>query len=229
MAWPKVLGGDGKPPASPDPEVKNDKPPEKDLATIIAESLAPMNARFEALEGKLNTLSAPPAPPKPASAEIPSVLDDENAAFAARLTPVLQHTMEVEAKMVRNDIEREYRAKGFGDLWDEHRKGIEEFLDVTPLVRQDPGGKIVPHRGDANVVRNVADMFIGKAVRDKGIRFDGKDKRFFLEDATGDTDLLSRRPAENEGLTKKQIEAAKKFGIPVADYKKAAGKLDFVQ
>jgi hypothetical protein len=227
MAWPKILTGDNKPPSMPDPENKPDTPPEKSIADVIAESLKPFTERLDAMQQKMDSTSAPP---KPASTpqEITSVLDDENAAFAQRLTPVLARTYELEANMVRGEIEREYRGLGFGDLWEENRKDIEAFLSNSALVTQDGNGKVVPLRGDPNYVRNVADMIIGRATRKAGIRFDGKDKRFFLEDATGETNLTGRRPLETEGLSKKQIEAAKRFGIPLADFKKAASKLDFV-
>jgi hypothetical protein len=229
MAWMKTLTKDNEPPKPPDPENKPDKPAEKSLADVIAESLRPVTEQLTSLRSELDSMKAGPPKPAAASPEMTSVLDDENAAFAQRLTPVLARTYEIEARIARDEVEREYRNLGFGDLWEQNRKDIEDFLNNSALVTQDGSGKVVPLRGDPNFVRNVADMVIGRATRKSGIRYDGKDKRFFLEDATGETNLLAKRPLDGEGLSKKQIEAAKRFGIPVKGYAEAMKKLDFVQ
>lgn len=215
-------------PAAGDPEVKpgEKKEDDKDVATIIAEALKPFGEQFSAMRAELDSLKAP-KPAAPGAPEIPSVLDDENGAFNARLTPVLAKVYESEAKMVANDVEREYRSAGYGDLWDENRAEINKELEATPLVRE-VGGKIVAHRGDAAYIRKVADMVIGQAVRKGLLKYDGRDKKFFLEDASGDTSIIGRKPLDSDGLSKKQIEAAKRFGIPLADFKKAKDRLDFV-
>lgn len=216
-------------PAVGDPEVKpgEKKEDEKSVADIIAEALKPFGEQFTAMRAELDAMKAPKPAPTGAP-EIPSVLDDENAAFSARLTPVLAKVYESEAKMVANDVEREYRSAGYGDLWDENRADINKELESTPLVRQDANNKIIPHRGDAEYIRKVADMVIGKAVRKGLLKYDGRDKKFFLEDATGDTTIIGRKPLDSDGLSKKQIEAAKRFGIPLADFKRAKDRLDFV-
>lgn len=228
MAWGRKA--EEPKPAAGDPEVKpgEKKEDEKDIATIIAEALRPYGEQITSMRADLDAMKAP-KPVASGAPEIPSVLDDENGAFNARLTPVLAKVYESEAKMVANDVEREYRSAGYGDLWDENRAAINKELENTPLVRQDATtNKIIPHRGDPEYIRKVADMIIGQAVRKGLLKYDGRNKNFFLEDATGDQSIIGRKPLESDGLSKKQIEAAKRFGIPLADFKKAKDRLDFV-
>lgn len=211
-----------------DPEKKPEanKPPEKSPAELIAESLKPLTDGMAAIRGELDDLKVKTAPK--GHQEVTSVMDDEDAAFAQRLTPIMAKTLEMEARLAKDDVEKEYKQLGFGDLWEANRKGIDEFLAKTQLVTVDEKGATVALRGNPEYIRNVADMVIGRAVRKGGVKFDGKDNKFFLEDTTGDGTIITKKVAETEGITKKQLEAAKRFGIPVADYRKAAGKLDFV-
>lgn len=229
MAWKKMFGDTEKESEVANPEKKpDDKPVEKSIAEVIADSLKPFSETLASIKSDVDALKTKPAPKE--RPETPSVLDDEDGAFATRLTPIMAKQLELEARMAKDDVEREYRNLGFGDLWDENRKEIEDFLAGAALVAQDAQGKPVPLRGNPDFIRNVADMVIGRTARKGGIRFDGKDKKFFLEDTTGDGGGNSmRRKLDTDGLTQKQIEAAKRFGIPVTEYKKAAGKLDFVQ
>jgi regulator of replication initiation timing len=229
MAWDKMFTKDKKETEVPNnPEKKIDAPPEKTVAEVIAESLKPLTESVASLTAQVTELK------KPAEVKTPiekkSVLEDEDEAFNQRLTPILAKTLEMEARMAKDDVEKEYKNLGLGDLWDANRKEIDDFLFSTALVSQDANGKPVPLRGNPEYIRNVADMVIGRTARKSGIRFDGKDKKFFLEDATGDGANLERRhPLEQEGITAKQIAAAKRFGIPIKDYAAAAKKLDFVQ
>jgi hypothetical protein len=232
MAWKKMFGNNEPEKENQvpnDPEKKVDaKPPEKPISEIIAESLKPLSEGMASMRAELESMKTKPAPKE--KPEVASVLEDEDAAFNQRLTPIMAKTLEMEARMARQDVEREYRNLGFGDLWDDNRTEIDNFLDKSALVSQDERGTPVALRGNPDYIRNVADMIIGRVARKGGIRFDGKDKKFFLEDATGDGGgNLNRKRLDTEGLSNKQIEAAKRFGIPISEYKKAAGKLDFVQ
>lgn len=234
MAWPKILSGDkGEPKAKPgdNPEVKpgEEVEPEKTIADQIAEAVGPLKEHITKLEGELAEAKKPKR--EVAKPEVASVLEDEDAAFNQRLTPILAKQLEIEARIARDDVEREYRQQGFGDLWDNNRKEIEKILSDTDLVRFDvESQRPVPHRGNPDLIRNVVDMVIGRAARKEGIRYSSKDKKFFLEDASsGEPSFISRRAETGAGLTKKQIEAAKRLGIPVEKYKEAASKLNFVQ
>jgi len=155
-------------------------------------------------------------------------MDDEDAAFNTRLTPIMAKTLELEAKDAKREVEQEYRNLGFGDLWDQNRKDIDAFLAKAALVTQDENGQPAALRGNPEFIRNVADMMIGRAAKKGGVKFDGKDNKFFLEDTTGDGTVIVRKEKETEGITKKQLEAAKRFGIPIDQYRKAASKLKFV-
>jgi hypothetical protein len=231
MAWKKMFGANESEKENEVPdniEKKNEnKPPEKTPAELIAEALKPVTEGFAAMRTEIDALKVRTTPKN--APEIPSVLEDEDGAFNTRLTPIMAKTLEMEARMAKDDVEKEYRQLGFGDLWDENRKEIDGFLAKTQLVAPDEKGQPAALRGNPEYIRNVADMMIGKAVKKGGVKFDGKDKRFFLEDTTGDGTIITRKVAEGEGITKKQLEAAKRFGMSIADYRKASGKLNFVQ
>jgi len=231
MAWKKTFTE--TPPEKKEPEVATDPekkpdvtPPEKTIAEQIADALKPVTEGFTAMRGDIDALKVRTTPKE--VKEVPSVVDDEDGAFNARLTPIMAKTLELEAKDAKRDVEQEYKNLGFGDLWEENRKDIDKFLSEAPLITQDREGHPVPLRGNPEYIRNVADMMFGRAAKKSGIKFDGKDKRFFLEDTTGDGTVIVRREKPEEGITKKQLEAAKRFGIPIAEYRKAMGKLDFV-
>ena len=231
MAWGKTFTKDEdnkeKEKNMADPEKKPAAaPPEKSPAELIADALKPVTEAFGAMRAEIDALKVRTTPKE--RPEIPSVMDDEDGAFNTRLTPIMVKTLEMEARLAKDDIEREYRKLGFGDLWDENRAEIDAFLSKANLVTNDENGKPVALRGNPEYIRNVADMMIGKAVKKGGVKFDGKDKRFFLEDSTGDGTIITKKVAENEGITKKQLEAAKRFGIPIAEYRKAMSKLNYV-
>ena len=226
MAWPSTKTLDIDKEVKPGEE---EKPPEKTPAELIAESLGPLTEGLNTLRSEFEALKRPkPAPVVPN--EPPSVLEDENAAFATRLMPVIAKQWEIEARMVFADIEKEYRNAGFGDLIDENRAKIINSLERTDLARFDQDRKIaVPLRGDPDIVRGILDQVLGQAVRTKGIRYrGGKEANFFLEDSTGETSFIERKHPETEGLSPKQVQFARKMKIPIADYQKSAKKLDFV-
>lgn len=230
MAWPKKLfpDQDKKEDQVPDPEKKVDekaKEPEKSPAELIAESLKPLTDAFNAMKAEVDELKVKTTPKD--KKEITSVMDDEDQAFNDRLTPIMKKTMELEAEQNLGKVEREYQKQGFGDLWEENRKEIETEIAGSELVTF-VKGEVVPLRGNPVYIRNIADMVIGRALKKSGVRFDGKDKKFFLEDATGEETVITKREKVNEGVTKSQIQAANRFGIPIAQYRAAMAKLKFV-
>jgi hypothetical protein len=206
------------------------KPPEKTPAELIAESLKPLTDSMAAMRAEMAEMRKPPEPVRqPVKPEDPpSVLDDENAAFATRLTPIVQRTFEIEARMAKDEVRREYEAMGFGDLWRENAKVIDETLEATGLVTQNAQGQFVAQRGNPQYIRNVADMVIGRAARAGGLKHDSSKKTFFLEDTNASDPGRKPEVNESEGLSKKQIDAAKRFGIPLADYKKSLGSLEII-
>lgn len=233
MAWPKaktILGLDDKKENDvPDPEKKPEvktKEPEKSPAELIAEAVKPFQETISALQGQIEELKVKTTPRE--KREVTSVLENEDEAFNQRMTPIMVKTLELEAKSNLRDVEAEYRKNGWGDLWDENRKDIEDFLSRAQLVTNNEKGEVVALRGNPEYIRNVADMVIGRAVKKGGVRFDAKDKKFFLEDATGDETVITRKEKATDGITKSQLKAAARFGLPIEDYKKAAAKLKFV-
>jgi len=212
----------------PDPEVK---PPEKSQAELIAEALSPfvesqrqfqttLNERLDKLESQ----TAKPAPKEPVDPAQPiSVLDNEDAAFAQRMTPIYARQLELESRIVKNDIKAEYVNAGYGDLWAQFASEIDSVIDSSPLVTAE--GKAF--RGDPQYIRNVVDMVMGRAARKAGMRFDGKNKGFFLESASSVVDT-SRGP-EADGMTEGQRKLLTKMGVPLDKAKEVIKKMHFVQ
>lgn len=217
-ANPAEVGPDGKPKAA-------EKQPEKSPAELIAEALRPLVEGNTKLQERLAAIEEATKKPEPkVEANQPmSVLDDENVAFAQRLTPLMLRQLELEARIVRNDIKAEYASAGYADLWAQYETDINKILEGTSVISAD--GK--PLRGDPQYVRNVVDMTFGREARKAGMRFDGKAKGFFLETGGGG-DGLTRQP-ENDGLTEGQRKVFGRMKVSLDDAKKVMGKLKFVQ
>lgn len=206
--------------------------PTKSPAELIAESLKPLVEGFQTLRDDVNNRisqfeQANRRPEPAANTEVPSVWDDENAAFAAHVGPVMLRQYELEARMVRQDIRREYERQGFGDMWTQFESDINAQLDGSALVQPDGKGGVRPLRGDPDYIRNVVNMIIGRAAVKAGLRLDGNKKTFFLETAGGGT------PGENapdalEGLTADQARVVQRMGIDLKDGKTAWGKLKVI-
>jgi hypothetical protein len=220
MAWP-FEKPEEKPEVNPEPP----KAPEKSPAELIAEALQPLSQQLAQMRDKLDLIeqNSVKKPDPVQQREVTSVLDNEDMAFSQRLTPVVMRQLELEARVVKNDIKREYADAGFGDMWREYEKQINESLDAAPLVTAD--GQ--PLRGNPNYIRNVVDMVFGRAAREKGMRFDGKNKSFFLESA-GSGGGGQQTPVD-DGFSESQRKALNKWGIPVEDAKKTMAKLKFIQ
>lgn len=220
MPWNKPVVEPPKPEEQP-------KPPEKTPAELIAESvnaaLKPLADQFSSLSQRLEGIEQNVKKPEKSNepTEVPSVFDNEDAAFATRMTPIVMRQMEFEAKVVRNDIKREYYDAGFGDAWQQFATEIEATLDNSPLV--DGSGK--PLRGNPDYIRNTVDMIFGRAARKGGVRF-GKDKNFFLESASGSSEQGKPNPAD--GMTDTQRRVFERMGISLEDAKKTMSTLKFV-
>lgn len=226
MTWPFE-----KPEVKPPVEEGTEKPKEKTPAELIAESvsaalqpvlakLGEQDARFSKLEEQTKPREAKERvdPSEPVS-----VLDDENLAFAQRITPIMARQLELESRIVRNDIKAEYEKAGYGELWAQFETEIVNVLESAPLVTND--GK--PFRGDPQYIRNVVDMIMGRAARAAGMRFDGKSKGFFLEPAAGSSNDSQR--TVGDGLTDAQRRVMTRMGVPLDKAKEVIGKLHFVQ
>jgi hypothetical protein len=229
MAWPFKKAEE--PPMSTEPEKKVETPKsnEKSVAEIISESLQPFAQRFDKLQQDIDDLRKPKEVVKPREPqERISVLDDEDAAFNQRMTPILQSQLELEARINVRDVKQEYIDAGFGAIWATNEKQINDTIDGTALVQPDGQGGFKKLRGDAQYIRNVADMIIGRAAKAGGVRFDGQKKTFFLEGANGGDNAGGSHAAETEGLTAKQVKLAQRMGIPLDKMKKTVAGLEFV-
>jgi hypothetical protein len=213
---------------TPNPEVK---PTDKSVAEQIAEALQPFTTSFkefsDGLTQRLATVEEQTRKPAPVEHPEPgtptSVLDNEDVAFAQRLTPLMARQLELESRLVKQDIKAEYIAAGYNDLWNKFHKEIDEMVDKSPLVTAD--GK--PLRGDPQYIRNVVDMIMGRAARAAGMRFDGKDRGFFLESASGGDDRTSG--PEVDGMTEAQRKLTSRMGVPLDKAKDLIkNKLTFV-
>jgi len=205
-----------------------DKPKEKSPAELIAESLKPLTESLAAMRTEMAALKPKEPVRKAENVEIPSVLDDENAAFNARTAPLYQRQLETEAKLALSEIKAEYAELGFGAFWRENESKINEMLANSPLASPDGNGGAKVVRGDPAYIRNVADMFIGRSARAGGVKFNGDNKTFFLEDATGSNSGQGGKKSDTEGLTAKQIKVFQRMGVSMDDAKKTIGKLEFV-
>jgi len=210
-------------------EVTPEKSNEKSVAEIISESLAPFAQRFDKLQQDIDDIKKPKEPVRKVEpTERISVLDDEDAAFNQRMTPILQSQLELEARINVRDVKQEYVDAGFGSIWIQNESEITKVLEGTSLVQADGNGGGKKLRGDSQYIRNVADMIIGRAARAGGVKFDGTKKTFFLEGANGNESAGGSKGAETEGLTAKQVKLAQRLGIPLDKMKTTVSKLEFV-
>jgi hypothetical protein len=227
MTWNPFKNGEES--EVPNPEVGPDgkpivTPPVKTPAELIAESLSPLTDGISKLNARLDTIEQATKPkPKPETPpEQVSVLDDENLAFAQRITPLMLRQLELEARIVRNDIKGEYASAGYAELWAQFEKDINSTLDNTPVVTSE--GK--PFRGDPQYIRNLVDMVMGRAARAAGMKFDGKGKGFFLE--TGGSGAEGSHVPVEDGLSNDQRKMFNRMKVPLDDAKKVMAKLKFV-
>jgi hypothetical protein len=233
MAWP--FSNESKPPETELKPPSETKPPaEKTQAEQVADSIAaalgPMTESLRTISERQRQLEEKltPKPKAAESAQPTSVLEDEDAAFGQRLGPVVLRQLELEARIVRDQIEREYEKAGFGDIWNQYRSDIEKTLNGSQLYTPDGQGGVKALRGDPEYVRNVVDMIFGRAARQAGMRFDGKDKKFFLENAGGDAGPGSHNKPADDGLSADQRKVFQRMGVPLDKAKETLGKLRFV-
>jgi hypothetical protein len=220
----------------PNPEVSSEKKDEgatgPSAAELIAASVtAAINPLIESnkvLASRLEAVEAStkrPVRTEPTTVEQPaSVFDDEDKAFAQHLGPLAQRQLEFEARVVKQEVKQEFVAKGYGDFLTKFAERIDTTLDNSPLVAGD--GKLC--RGDRVYIRNVINMVIGEEATNNKLRFDGKERGFFLESAGGDAGVNSGG-VPDDGLTDEQRKIFLRMGVdPKTDGKKAIARLKFV-
>ncbi len=217
----------------PDPNKPAEKTPAELIAESVTSSLKPLVDKLDSFGQRLDSIEqgAPKRTPKPEGqpesqpkpAEVASVWDDEAAAFNQRLTPIVLHQMEVEARLVKNEIKQEYVKAGFGDMWDQFAAEIDQSLSNSPVV----GGDGKPVRGNPDYIRNVVDMIFGRAARKAGMKFNAQEKTFFLESGTGPSGAEHTPPAD-DGMTPAQRRVFERMNVPLDRAKEVIKKLEFV-
>lgn len=158
------------------PEEK--KPEEKpqltgeELLAKMGELLAPLKTSIDNQAARLSAIEEsrkPKEEPKPT--EIPSVLDNEDAAFNTRLTPLALQNVLLQARIIEREVLDEVSADG----WAEFLPEIKEELSNTPP-------QIKASQTYDKYIRNVVDMIVGRKSRASGLR--RRDRGFVLEDAS---------------------------------------------
>lgn len=225
-------------PPTKDPANADGAPPPAqtpDVAQLIADALKPVTDKLGTLDQintRLQTVEER-VTPKPRATEgdqpkLTSFMEDEDTAFAQRVSPLLQRQLELEARMVFDQVRREYEQSGFSELFSTYQEEINKTLEGSPLAQPDGQGGMKALRGDPQYIRNVVDMVLGRAARKGGIKFDGAKKQFFLETAGGAEGGGSRQP-DTDGMTDKQRQIFTRMGVPLDKAKETMGKLEFVK
>lgn len=229
MGWPFEKNNNPevteKPGEQPNPDPANAAAkPEKSQAELIAEALAPLREGFNSLKDELAAVREQTRRPErqPEQHQPTSVFDDEDAAFAQRMTPVLARQLDIESRLVKSDIRKEYEKAGYGELWEQNEAAIDDILARTPLVDTN----MQPQRGNPDYIRNTVDMVFGRAARKAGLRFGGKSQGFFLESAGGSSDATV--PDAEAGFDAKQLKVLKRMGVPLESAKKIMSKAQMV-
>src|SRR6516225_2273449 len=118
----------------------------------MGELLSPISQKLDSQSERLAALEESRKPKEPVNTEIPSVLDDENAAFNSRLTPIAVEHVSLRAMVIEDRVLREL-------------KDFEEFL---PQIRKELANTQVQVKAMPNYeayVRNVINMVIGEEAR----------------------------------------------------------------
>jgi hypothetical protein len=184
------------------------------LRTSLEEAIAkPLREEITALRTKIESSAPKPAVRTEAPPEIPSVLDNEEAAFAARIGPVAIQTGLLNARMTEVEVLSDVSIRGWGHLIPQIREVLEKQTPVQTKISPSYKGYL----------ENVVDMLIGKEAKSKGLKFDGNKQTFFLEDAsgTGNTPANSKMRQLEHDATDGRIDILK--GRSVAEWAKNMG------
>jgi len=184
MAW-------GKEEKPPEPPV--DKKPDfnvEEFFTKLDATLSPIKTGVENALTRLSAIEERTQPkPRTEDSPIPSVLEDEDAAFKKRvnepLTSLAMGQVQLRAQMIEREIFDEMRSNG----WDEYIPEVRKYLqEVNIQTKAEPNYEVS--------ARNVMDMVIGKAARSSGLK--RRNSSFILEDANATPNDPARQQLQNE-------------------------------
>jgi hypothetical protein len=172
------------------PFKKTDEPEKKDgeqsksevdqlvekLGVSFEERLKPLREGFESLKTEWDGIKAAAAKePEPNNnGGGGDELTEEQKAAKDR-TALLALTVQTNARITESEIISEISAN-----WSHLIPEIRSYFQSTPIQRK-------AQADYAEFCRNIKDMVVGKAAQKAGLRFDGKNQRFFLEDASAKT------------------------------------------
>lgn len=148
------------------------------------ESLKPIREKVDSYEARFTTIESATKKPEPKKEDqaLPSVLDDEDAAFNARQTPQNIAIATLNARLTEGEVIAEMQQRGWGDYVPKVRKVLDEQTGIQ--TKADPNYKAY--------VQNVVKLVIGNDAIEKGLRFDSSKQTFFLEDSSKTTNSGDR-------------------------------------
>ncbi len=148
------------------------------------ETLKPIREKVDSYEARFGTIEASVKKPekKVEDQALPSVLDDEDAAFAARNMPQNIAIATLNARLTEGEVLNDMSARGWSDYIPKVRKILDEGTNIQ--TKADPNYK--------TYVQNVVKLVIGNDAIEKGLRFDSTKQTFFLEDSSKTTNPSDR-------------------------------------
>ncbi len=173
MAWPK-FGREKEP-----EEKKDDVQSKADVDALVDRIGSSIEERFfKPLESKVTALQtkwdeiekAATAPPKETNEDgTPKVLsEEEKNKLGTQATFAM--SVQTNARLTEREVIDEISSS-----WSHLLPDIRAYFTNTPLARK-------AQADYPDYCRNIADMVIGKAAKAAGLRYDGQNKSFFLED-----------------------------------------------
>ena len=145
------------------------------LGATFDARMKPLSDKIEGIEQKWNALetAATRASEPPLEKKEPADPAVEPERWKAEnLGPLAAQTILTNARLTEREIIDEISAN-----WSHLIPKIREYFANTQIQRK-------AQADYAEYCRNIVDMVIGKAAKEAGLRFDGQNKKFFLEDAS---------------------------------------------
>jgi hypothetical protein len=170
MAWPKFGGKDKEEDKPPESKTDIDALVER-LGASIDERIKPLRDDFNSLKTDWETIKAEASKPTARTNEDGSPVqptEEERAKNERRAA--IGIAIQANARMTESEVLAE-----LGEQWGHLAPTLRDYFAQTPLDR-----KALPDY--PQYCRNVLNMEIGKAARAAGLRYDGQNKSFFLED-----------------------------------------------
>jgi hypothetical protein len=168
------------------------------LGASFEERIKPLQEGFKTLKDEWDGIKAAAAKePEPAPTNADELTEEQKA--AKDRTALLTLSVQTNARITESEIISEISGQ-----WAHLIPEIRQYFNSTPIQRKAAADY-------AEFCRNIKDMVVGKAAQKAGLRFDGKNQRFFLEDANAkssetndsmnDPDLSWTDPKSGQTLT----------------------------